>query len=143
MQSASTFDWNAAAAWIALAISLVGSIAGPIITTILTNRHQLKLRMMDIHEKTISAYDEKRFKALNTFIAKAGKCLAYGDDNFLCELGEAYFQIYQYVPSDFWPTLDQFYKFLIEFDYNNAHEMYPQIIYRLTEILKETPQAPR
>lgn len=51
MQSASTFDWNAAAAWIALAISLVGSIAGPIITTILTNRHQLKLRMMDIHEK--------------------------------------------------------------------------------------------
>ena len=44
-------DWNATAAWIALAISITGTIVGPIITTILTNRHQIKLRKLDIYER--------------------------------------------------------------------------------------------
>ena len=39
-------DWSATAAWIALAISIIS----PAITTILTNRHQLKLRELDIQE---------------------------------------------------------------------------------------------
>lgn len=40
-------DWSATAAWIALAISIIS----PAITTILSNRHQLKLRELDIQEK--------------------------------------------------------------------------------------------
>lgn len=44
-------DWSATAAWIALAISIIS----PAITTILTNRHQLKLRKLDIQEKHSSA----------------------------------------------------------------------------------------
>lgn len=54
----SSIDWDATAAWAALAISIVGSIISPIITTILTNRYQLKLRQMDIHTNTISTYEE-------------------------------------------------------------------------------------
>ena len=132
----SAIDWNATAAWAALAISIVGSIISPIITTILTNRYQLKLRQMDIHTNTISAYEKNRFETLNTFIAKSGKCLAYFDETSVSELGEFYFQIYQYVPIELWNTLDEFYECLINFDRKNACKMHPLIIHRLAEILK-------
>ena len=136
----SSIDWDATAAWAALAISIVGSIISPIITTILTNRYQVKLRQMDIHTNTISAYEKNRFETLNTFIAKSGKCLAYFDETSVSELGEFYFQIYQYVPIELWNTLDEFYECLINFDRKNACKMHPLIIHRLAEILKETPQ---
>ena len=44
-------DWSAIAAWIALAISIVT----PAITTLLTNRHQLKLhKLLKRNVKTIT-----------------------------------------------------------------------------------------
>lgn len=43
-------DWSATAAWIALAISIIS----PAITTILANRHQLKLRKLDIQENILT-----------------------------------------------------------------------------------------
>ena len=58
-------DWSATAAWISLVISITGTILGPIITTILTNRHQLKLRRLDLQEKSIS---EKYSVIKNVFL---------------------------------------------------------------------------
>lgn len=40
-------DWNSTAAWIALIVSIVGTISSPIINTLLSNRHQLKIRKLD------------------------------------------------------------------------------------------------
>lgn len=53
-------DWSATAAWIALAISIIS----PAITTILANRHQLKLRKLDIQEKHTDAYTSARSIAI-------------------------------------------------------------------------------
>lgn len=133
-------DWSATAAWIALAISITGTILGPIITTILTNRHQLKLRQMDITQKVIEKCEERRFLAINTFIAKAGCCLSCVDEESVKDFGESYHCIYQYVPDKFWPKLDEFYMVLISYNWKSAKELYPEIIHELAELLRGTPQ---
>ena len=61
-------DWSATAAWIALAISIIS----PAITTILTNRHQLKLRELDIQEKhtfpiLLQRLEKNVLKAFSTY----------------------------------------------------------------------------
>lgn len=132
-------DWSATAAWIALAISIVGTILSPIITTILTNRYQLKLRKMDIQQRTVETYETNRFTAINAFISKSGKCLFYTDDSSVKELGSVFHCVYQYVPNDYWPVLDNFYLLLISHDWKSAKQEYPEIIHKLSKISKETP----
>ncbi len=132
------FDWSATAAWIALIISVIGTVFGPIVTALITNRHQLKLRKLDIEQSSLDSYYQNRFNAINAFLSKAGKCLSYVDENSVMELGECYHNIYQYVPSDFWDDLDSFYSSLISFDWANAKTLYPPIVRKLSEILKES-----
>lgn len=133
-------DWSATAAWIALVISVVGTIAGPVITAIITNNHQLKLRELNIKQSTLNTYEQNRFNAINTFIAKTSRCLSYLDENSVMDLGEAYHCIYQYVPDDFWDDLDELYATFIAYKWDKAKELYPPIVRRLSAILKETPQ---
>lgn len=70
-------DWSATAAWIALAISIIS----PAITTILTNRHQLKLRELDIQEKHSSTYNAARASTIEDFISKVGKYISYSSSS--------------------------------------------------------------
>ncbi len=132
-------DWSATAAWIALIISVTGTILSPIITAFITNNHQLKLRKLDLEQSALDKYENNRFTALNTFISKAGRCLSYSDEETVKDLGEAYHCIYQYVPEDFWSDLDQFYTLLISYKFDEAKKIYPAIVRRLSAILKESP----
>lgn len=134
-------DWSATAAWIALAISITGTIVGPIITTILTNRYQLKLRELDIKQSAFDSYNSNRFDAINTFISKAGRCLSYLDENSVMDFGGAYHCVYQYVPTEYWDKLDEFYDVLISYKWSEAKQLYPPIARYLSEILKEEPPA--
>ena len=68
-------DWSATAAWIALAISIVGTIASPIINSILSNRYQLKLHNLDLKNK----YQEQRAETINSFLCNVAGYLAYPD----------------------------------------------------------------
>lgn len=133
-------DWNATAAWIALIISLVGSIVSPIINTIMTTRHQTKLRELDIKQRATEQYNDRRFCAINTFISKVGKFLSYRDEDPLKELGESYHCIYQYVPESYWSKLDDFYDLICNHDWDEARKVYPDIIHTLASLLKEPPQ---
>ena len=72
-------DWSATAAWIALVISIIGTVASPLITTVLTNRHQLKLRALDIKQNSIRTYEERRFQAITAFFQKTGGCFSSFD----------------------------------------------------------------
>lgn len=133
-------DWSATAAWIALVISIIGTVASPLITTVLTNRHQLKLRALDIKQNSIKTYEERRFQAITTFFQKTGGCFSSFNMRELCECGSVYHCVYQYVPVDFWPDLDQLYTALVNEDWHTAKDLYPPIARRLSEILKEPPQ---
>ena len=46
-----SIDWSAIAAWIAVIISIIGVSVGPLFPACINNKHQLKLRKLDIEEK--------------------------------------------------------------------------------------------
>lgn len=70
-------DWSATAAWIALVISVVGTIVGPIVTAIINNCHQLKLRKLDIKQRSVETYETRRHEAINAFLSEVGDCVTY------------------------------------------------------------------
>jgi len=67
LSSAILVDWSATAAWIALAVAIIS----PIITTIITNSHQSKLKRLEIVEKRgleiIESYVSNAARATRTF----------------------------------------------------------------------------
>lgn len=126
-------DWSATAAWIALAISITGTIVGPIITTILTNRHQLKLRKLDIQEKAAS----EKISVIQQCISHTGACLAYPKTESLISFGKHFHVVYAYVPSEHWALLDDFYQLTIKNNYDAAKKLQPDVIHLLNGLLEE------
>lgn len=133
-------DWSATISAIALVVSITGTILGPIITTILTNRHQLKLHKMDIEEKHISEYEASRFNAINAFISSVGRYFSNPCPENETQLGTCFHTVYQYVPQEYWVTLDNFYSDLISENWDKAQNTFPNIVHYLSKILKESPQ---
>lgn len=133
-------DWNATAAWIALAISITGTIAGPIVTAILTNRHQLKLRKLDIEQRKTEKYIDARNYAITSFISKTGQCITSADIPVLKELGLVYHNVYAYVPQSLWPSLDDLYQSIVCYNWTDSRKKFTVISHSLAELLKESPQ---
>lgn len=127
-------DWSASAAWIALAISIIV----PAITTWLNNRHQEKLRKLDLQEKAVS----EKYHVLENCISAIGGCIANPDASNLVSFGKAYFPVYAYVPQQNWPLLDNFYTAMNSIDLDEAATLYPDVIHLLSSLLtsKEKPQ---
>lgn len=126
-------DWSATAAWIALAISIVGTIVGPIVTTILTNRHQLKIHQMQALDRANTEKDQ----IIRDCISSIGSCIAYGNNDNIISCGKCFPKIYSYVPLEKWPLLDSFYQALAEHNGDALAEMYPEIIHLLASLLIE------
>lgn len=129
-----SIDWNATAAWIALAISITGTILGPIVTSILNNRHQLKIRKMEMLENITS----DKNKIFRNCISSIGLVVSFMSETNIDEFGKSFHSVYAYVPSENWQELDSFYLAVIENDYKQARNMCPKIISLLTELLAET-----
>lgn len=128
-------DWSATAAWIALAISIIS----PAITTILTNRHQFKLRELDIQEKHSSTYNAARASTIEDFISKVGKYISYSSSSARKECAESFFHIYAYTPQSLWPFLDDLNDKIESDDFAGAHELFNGIAKSLACLLKGEP----
>lgn len=122
--------------FVALIISILGTVISPLVSARMTNKHALKLRKMDIEENAVSLYNSQRFNAITSFLALSGQCLAYTDNQESIEAyGKSHFSIYQYVPQDFWGTLDDFYSAMTSYEWEKAKELYPDITHQLSKIL--------
>lgn len=133
-------DWSATAAWVALIVSIVGTIAGPLITSVLNNRHQRKMYILQTRDKQISAANDARRSTLEKFLADVGKFIAYPDDETAPDFGSSYFPAYQYIPDKYWELLDTLYKDVVYRNLDSAKSEYQEIIHVIAEILKEPLQ---
>lgn len=129
-------DWSATAAWIALIISVVGTIVGPIVTALINNSHQTKLYKLE----SASKEENEKNTIIRNCISGIGKVLSFPTTTALEQFGEMYHACYAYVPLDKWNLLDDFYSTIIDEDYDKARCQLPDIIHLLSEILKEKQQ---
>lgn len=136
-------DWSATAAWIALVISIIGTIAGPIITALINNKHQLRLREMDIKEKQISKYCEYRRCAIENFLSSTSKYLSDCQYKNVEVCGENFFQVYSYVPQNLWNSLNTLYSYICEENIPEARTLFLELSNQLAGILAEPLQSSR
>ena len=125
-------DWSATAAWIALAISIIS----PAITTILSNRHQLKLREVDIQEKHSDAYNNALVSTIEEFITNVGRCVSRPSAPARKECAESFFRIYAYTPQSLWPFLDDLNNKIDCDDWDGALKLFNSIAKSLACLLK-------
>lgn len=128
-------DWSATAAWIALAISIVGTIASPIITSIITNRHQLKLRELEIKKQEADQREANRMNALNAFISNVGEYIANPTPENMQATGKVFHNVYAYVPQKLWPKLDELYNFLIIEEFGMSKSIYAFLTHEIALLL--------
>lgn len=133
-------NWSATAAWIALVVSVVGNITGPLITSHLNNKHQLKMYKLKAREKQVVALNNARISVLTSFISNTGKCISHTSLDNISDFGFSYFSAYQYIPEEHWGELDKLYEFVIGDQWDDARAAYIALNHVIAELLKEPLQ---
>ena len=130
-------DWSATAAWIALAISIIGTICSPIITSWLNNRFQLKLYELKSESDRIDKINDERNSSLRAFLSSVGKSVTYSSVNSLAELGSVFSTVYPYIPEKHWEELDRLYGYIINDKWESARDSYLFFTHVIADLLKE------
>lgn len=94
MTSTNSIDWSATASWIALTVAIVS----PIITTIISNHHQAKMKHLEIIEKRGLDVIENYLAITSREILTTGISEPYQ---------KSYAQIFLYAPSSIHPALEE------------------------------------
>lgn len=94
MTSAKSIDWSATAAWIALVVAIVS----PVITAIISNHHQAKMKHLEIIEKRGLDVIENYLAITSREILTTGISDSYR---------KSYTQIFLYAPSSLHPAIEE------------------------------------
>lgn len=108
MPCSNTIDWSAAAAWIALVVAIIS----PIITTIISNTHQSKIKRLEILE-------QRGLKIIEDYLDITSKeILTTGiSDNYQ----KCYAQIFLYAPKKLHKDLEELNRLIS----NPVNNMFP------------------
>lgn len=130
-----TIDWNAAAAWIALAVSIIT----PAISLLLNNIHQRKLKETELKNALII----KQYDEMKNVIIEYHKCVSTKlhmiSAGAISEYELAYRKLFLFVPNEHWETLEKFNKTLLSnIDSASIQEQYLEITEILASLLQDT-----
>ena len=130
-----TIDWNATAAWIALAVSIIT----PAISLLLNNIHQRKLKKTELKNALII----KQYDEMKNVIIEYHKCVSTKlhmiSAGAISEYELAYRKLFLLVPNEHWETLEKFNKTLLSnIDSASIQEQYLEITEILASLLQET-----
>ena len=130
-----TIDWNATAAWIALAVSIIT----PAISLLLNNIHQRKLKETELKNALII----KQYDEMKNVIIEYHKCVSTKlhmiSAGAISEYELAYRKLFLFVPNEHRETLEKFNKTLLSnSDSASIQEQYLEITEILASLLQDT-----
>ena len=130
-----TIDWNATAAWIALAVSIVT----PAISLLLSNIHQRKLKKLEFKNALIL----KQYGEMESAIIEYHKCVSTKLHTISAEAPTnyelAYRKLFLFIPKEYWKTLEEFNETLLANNDSDAiQEQYLKVTEILASLLQET-----
>lgn len=127
-------DWNASAAWIALAISIIT----PTISLLLNNLHQRKLKRLELRHQKEMEYYQKQSEVFKNFLKCSGSHLrSINGDVF--SYTSAYHELFMYVPCEYWDQLIAFNEAVCSKDSDpaEANKLYLNVTKILASLLQE------
>lgn len=81
-------------------IVALAAIVSPIFTTIINNRHQSKLKRMELNQKQFESTILYKRTIFENYLKYTGRCVKYSDPESLKEYGEYYFLALTYAPDN-------------------------------------------
>lgn len=127
-------DWNASAAWVALAISIIT----PTISLLLNNLHQRKLKRLELRHQKEMEYYQKQSEVFKNFLKYSGSHLrSINGDVFAYT--SAYHELFMYVPCEYWDQLIAFNEAVCSKDSDpaEANKLYLNVTKILASLLQE------
>ena len=97
-------DWSASVAWIAFAFTFSTAIITPAVTQYFSNRHQLRMKELELNNLKEQNYFSCCKTAYEDFVNQASSQLFSVNGNRI-DYERSYQKLFLYVPLEHWPAL--------------------------------------
>jgi hypothetical protein len=118
------------------AIVALISLISPIITTLLNNRHQLKIRKLELaqkHNENTVLYMRNIFE---NYVSALSKVSSYATVESITEYGKYYSLAYMYLPENLQSEMSKINKLVIARDYDNIAPLLEDLIPKIYKVLQ-------
>ena len=112
-------------------VTMFSAIVSPILTAIINNRHQLKLRKLEIQEKHQYESNLHKQKMLETILINLGACAYNPTPEALSDYGRYYALAFQIFPVSCHPLLRQLNASIIGVSEDSAEKLYEELAIKL------------
>ena len=123
-------------------ILVITSIISPIVTTILNNHHQLKLKRLELKEKRYAESVIYQREIFENYLRSAGKYVKSPNLDFSksSEYGEYYFLAYMYAPSELQQQMKCLDSYIVARDAKGASRMLPLVTSAISAHIAALPK---
>lgn len=106
-------------------ITAISAIFAPIITAVVNNRHQLKMKQIEL-------YEENRIATINQYVSTVSCYLNRPSTNELVEMSGVLNSIYLYVPKKIWKDISNLNMLIENNQLDKARQILPDISQKLS-----------
>lgn len=96
------------------------AIISPIFTAIINNRHQIKMKKLELKQKEYEDTVMYERNLYENYLKYAGRCIYYADSEALKDYGEYYFSALMYAPPGLQHEMIEANKLMLKDDWDNA-----------------------
>lgn len=96
------------------------AILSPILTAIINNRHQIKIKRMELSQQEHRDTTLYLRNVYESYLKHAGRCIYYADQDALKDYGEYYYSALMYAPPDIQADMIAANNLMLEDKFNEA-----------------------
>lgn len=108
-------------------IVALAAIISPIFTTIINNRHQSKLKKMELNQKQFESTVLYKRTIFENYLRSAGKCITQANHESFREYGEYYLIALMYAPESINLKMLQAHNFMAKYKWEEAARVYEEL----------------
>lgn len=113
------------------------AIVSPIATAIINNRYQLKLRKMDIYQKTLENTMLYKRSIFENYLKYAGRCIFHSDVNALKDYGEYYLLALLYAPIELHTEMKEINVLMLEKHWSKASPLFEVLTPKIYDVIQK------
>lgn len=113
------------------------AIISPILTSIINNRYQLKMKKMELEQENIKNTILYKRNIFENYLKYSGERISYADASAQKNYGEYYFLALTYAPSELIPEMEKINHFMECHDYSNASSLLEDLTPKICDMLQQ------
>lgn len=113
------------------------AIVSPILTAIINNCHQTKIKKLELSEERYKNTVVYKREIFENYLKFAGRCIAYSDDSALQEYGKYYLLALMYAPSHLQQEMIETHDLMRTYHWPEATRKFEELTPKIHAILQQ------